>query len=73
VLKPFNGEAAVAGNGNMAALAFRTTAEVDAFYAKGIELGGSDEGKPGARGGNFYGAYFRDLDGNKLCAFCMTR
>jgi hypothetical protein len=38
-----------------------------------MELGGSDEGAPGVRGEEgpraFYGAYFRDLDGNKLCAF----
>ncbi len=31
-----------------------------------LSLGGSDEGAPGDRGGGFYGAYFRDLDGNKL-------
>ena len=31
------------------------------------------EGEPGARTDNFYGAYFRDLDGNKLNVFCMTQ
>ena len=36
-----------------------------------LKLGGSDEGPPGPRGGGFYGAYFRDLDGNKICAFVM--
>jgi len=31
----------------------------------------TDEGAPGDRGGGFYGAYFRDLDGNKLVVFKM--
>ena len=35
-----------------------------------LEQGGTCEGKPGDRGGGFYAAYFRDLDGNKICAFC---
>ena len=47
--------------------------KVDALHAKAMELGGTDEGPPGLRGEEgdqaFYGAYFRDLDGNKLCAF----
>ena len=34
-------------------------------------LGGTDEGAPGERGPKLYFSYFRDLDGNKLCAFCM--
>ena len=38
---------------------------------KAIGLGATDEGAPGDRGGGFYAAYFRDLDGNKLCAFTM--
>jgi len=41
--------------------------------AKALELGGSCEGPPGVRGDDgeqaFYAAYFRDPDGNKLCAF----
>ena len=48
---------------------------VDDFHAKALELGGTDEGAPGPRGPEgekaFYGAYFRDLDGNKLCAFAI--
>ncbi len=70
---PYNKEPAVAGNGNMAAIVLDERAQVDALYAKALELGGSDEGAPGLRGEDgpqaFYGAYFRDLDGNKLCAF----
>jgi predicted lactoylglutathione lyase len=41
------------------------------MHAKAIALGGRDEGAPGLREGNFYAAYFRDLDGNKLCAFTI--
>ena len=70
VCKPFDGHAATAGNGNMASIACDSRDKVDALYAKAIELGGSDEGPPGVRGDEgpqaFYGAYFRDLDGNKL-------
>jgi catechol 2,3-dioxygenase-like lactoylglutathione lyase family enzyme len=35
------------------------------------ELGGKDEGPPGIPWGNFYVAYIRDPEGNKLNAFCM--
>lgn len=71
---PYNGEAPHPGNGNMIALVFDARAKVDAFHAKALELGGSDEGAPGLRGDEsmgFYGAYFRDPEGNKLCAFAM--
>jgi predicted lactoylglutathione lyase len=57
----------------MVALALESRDRVDAFYAKALELGGSDEGPPGLRGPEgphaFYGAYFRDPEGNKICAF----
>lgn len=73
VCTPFDGAAADAGNGNMAALVFDERAKVDALHARALELGGTDEGAPGVRGEEgpqaFYGAYFRDPDGNKLCAF----
>jgi predicted lactoylglutathione lyase len=73
VCKPYNGNAATAGNGNMASIACDSRAKVDALYAKAIELGGTCEGPPGVRGDEgpqaFYGAYFRDPDGNKLAAF----
>lgn len=68
VLKPFNGETASPGNGSMVAFGLDSPAEVDAFYAKAIELGATDEGKPGERGPGFYMAYFRDPEGNKFCA-----
>ena len=71
VMKPFDGQAATVGNGVMIALVAKSAAQVDALHTKALALGGRDEGAPGLRGDNFYGAYFRDLDGNKLAAFCM--
>lgn len=71
VMKPFDGKPATVGNGAMVALAAGSQAKVDALYAKAIALGARDEGAPGNRGGSFYGAYCRDLDGNKLCFFVM--
>ena len=72
VTKPFDGKAASVGNGVMVALAVDSQDKVDALYQKAIDLGGTDEGAPGPRGdGGFFAAYFRDLDGNKLNAFCM--
>ena len=73
ITKPFDGNDATVGNGVMVALAVETPKQVDALYAKAIELGATDEGAPGPRGeGGFYAGYFRDLDGNKLNFFCMT-
>ena len=69
VCTPYNGEAADPGNGNMVSIAPGSKELVDKLYAKALELGASDEGAPGQRMDGFYGAYFRDLDGNKIC-FC---
>jgi len=71
VTKPFDGKPATVGNGMMVALAMRSPEQVDAFHRKAMELGATDEGAPGPRGQGFYAGYFRDLDGNKLNAFCM--
>lgn len=75
VTEPFDGNPASVGNGQMLAVPMLERAQVDAFHAKAMELGASCEGPPGLRGEEgpqaFYGAYFRDLDGNKLCAFRM--
>ena len=59
------------GNGGMVALHVASRDEVDAVYARALELGGRDEGAPGPRGEFFYAGYFRDLDGNKLNVFAM--
>lgn len=72
VCTPFDGNEATVGNGSMVALAVSSPEQVQAVYNKALESGGTDEGPPGTRFGNFYAAYFRDLDGNKLNAFCMT-
>lgn len=66
---PYDREAASVGNGVMVSLDAGSTEKVDALYALALELGGTDEGAPGERMPSFYGAYVRDLDGNKLC-FC---
>ncbi|MEM8937379.1 MAG: VOC family protein [Pseudomonadota bacterium] len=70
--KPFNGEPASVGNGVMVAIACESPDAVNRLHKKALALGGADEGAPGPRGDTFYAGYFRDLDGNKLNAFCMT-
>ncbi|MDJ0911477.1 MAG: VOC family protein [Woeseiaceae bacterium] len=72
IIKPYDGQPASVGNGVMVAFAMDAPEKVDAFYAKAIELGAADEGAAGPRGDQFYAGYFRDFDGNKLNAFCMT-
>ncbi len=69
ITPPFNGEPATVGNGVMAAIRMDSKEQVDAFYAKAMELGATDEGPPGQRIEGFYAAYFRDPEGNKLNAF----
>jgi catechol 2,3-dioxygenase-like lactoylglutathione lyase family enzyme len=69
VLGPYDGEVACVGNGMMGGFDFESREEVDAFHAKAIELGGTCEGAPGERMPGVYFAYFRDLDGNKLCGY----
>jgi catechol 2,3-dioxygenase-like lactoylglutathione lyase family enzyme len=64
---PYDGEAATCGNGVMPSLACADKETVDRVYNKAIELGAADEGAPGNRMPTFYGAYFRDPDGNKIC------
>lgn len=69
---PYDGKPMSVGNGVMAALGASSPEQVKRLYETALKLGGTDEGPPGERGGGFYAAYFRDLDGNKLNAFCMT-
>ncbi len=71
VLVPQDKNPATIGNGTMVAFRCETRAEVDAFYAKALALGGTDEGAPGERAPGAYYSYFRDLDGNKFCAFSL--
>ncbi len=69
ICTPYDEGAPNPGNGNMVAIPPGSKEMVDKLYAKAIELGGTDEGEPGQRMDGFYGGYFRDPDGNKIC-FC---
>jgi predicted lactoylglutathione lyase len=66
---PYNKEPATWGNGTMVALQMPSKEKVHEVYDTAIANGAKCEGPAGARGDNFYAGYFRDLDGNKLCAF----
>lgn len=73
IFKPYDGQAATVGNGVMVGISVDSRDAVDRIHAKALELGGTDEGRPGLRGEGgegFYAAYFRDLDGNKLDVYC---
>jgi catechol 2,3-dioxygenase-like lactoylglutathione lyase family enzyme len=72
--KPANGKPVSYGNGGTVGLVAADKEAVDAWHAAGLANGGKSEGNPGPRPnapGNSYGAYLRDPDGNKLCAFCQ--
>ena len=74
IMKPFDGKPAAVGNGVMVALGVANRDVVDTLHTRAIQLGATDEGKPGPRGtAGFYAGYFRDLDGNKLNVFCIER
>jgi catechol 2,3-dioxygenase-like lactoylglutathione lyase family enzyme len=73
ICKPYDGEPMTVGNGAMFAFRADTRERVDEIYAKAIALGSKDEGAPGQRTPTFYGAYFRDLEGNKLCVFKLGK
>jgi catechol 2,3-dioxygenase-like lactoylglutathione lyase family enzyme len=71
--QPFDGQPADHGNGNMTAFLAADRPTVDRVYAAALAAGGTSEGAPGLRPqyhANYYGAYFRDPDGNKLCVCC---
>ncbi len=70
---PFDDAPASAGNGTMVALLAPDRAAVDAAYGAAIAGHGTCEGPPGLRPhyhANYYGAYFRDPDGNKFHVVC---
>ena len=73
VVRPYDKKDATPGNGVTVAFEAPTRAAVDAFHAAALAAGASDEGPPGIREHyhpNYYGAYVRDPDGNKLCVVC---
>ncbi|KGJ89440.1 VOC family protein [Thalassotalea sp. ND16A] len=67
---PFDGEPATHGNGTMVAFNLTSSNKVDEVFLMAIEAGATSAGEPGERNeGAYYGAYFRDLDGNKIAIF----
>ena len=73
---PHDGGRASVGNGVHICFLATTINEVDAFYAKALELGGKDDGKPGYRPEytpEYYAAFVRDPDGNKIEAMLMVK
>jgi catechol 2,3-dioxygenase-like lactoylglutathione lyase family enzyme len=71
--KPFDQKPATVGNGSMIALSAKSWRQVDDFHAAALANGGTSEGAPGLRpqyNPDFYAAYVRDPDGNKLAVVC---
>jgi catechol 2,3-dioxygenase-like lactoylglutathione lyase family enzyme len=67
--QPVDGEPASVGNGVHVAFAAESRAQVDEFYRVALAHGGSDAGPPGLRAeydANYYAAFVRDPDGNKI-------
>lgn len=70
VCTPFNGVAPTPGNGVMVAFPGGSKEGADSLYKKAISLGATCDGAPGQRiEKQFYGAYVKDPDGNKLFFF----
>lgn len=68
--EPYNEKKATPGNGTMIGFQMDNIQEIIELHTKALNLGGINEGEPGARSKGF-SAYVRDLDGNKLCFFCL--
>lgn len=67
----YDEQEATCGNGVMPAIAAADKETVDRVHKKALEMGATDDGAPGPRVPGFYGAYFRDLDGHKICVCKM--
>lgn len=75
IYSPEDGRPATWGNGTHIAFLAATREEVHAFHEQALKHGGRDEGQPGPRahyGPDYYAAYVRDPDGNKLQAVCYA-
>lgn len=70
--RPSDWQTATHGNGTMVALMAPDRDAVEAIHAQALGLGAANEGEPGSYGHQFYGGYFRDLDGNKSCVVVMS-
>jgi catechol 2,3-dioxygenase-like lactoylglutathione lyase family enzyme len=72
---PVDGQLATPGNGVHIAFQAPDRDSVRRFHATALAAGGRDEGAPGIRenyNANYYGAFVRDLDGNKIEAVTFT-
>jgi len=66
---PHDQRAASVGNGVHVAFNAASEAMIHAFHRAALAAGGSDDGAPGPRpdyGPEYFGAFVRDLDGNKI-------
>jgi catechol 2,3-dioxygenase-like lactoylglutathione lyase family enzyme len=66
---PSDRNPARAGNGSHIAFNAKNKRAVQSFHSAALEAGGTDEGAPGPRpeySPDYYGAFVRDLDGNKI-------
>ena len=73
--EPADGQPATVGNGVHIAFAAEDRATVDRFYAAALRNGGSGAGEPGLRpdyDANYYAAFVRDPDGNKIQAVTFS-
>ncbi|EHK62843.1 VOC family protein [Achromobacter arsenitoxydans] len=75
ICRPYNGQPHAPGNGQMIAFMADSREAVRRAHRTALENGGTCEGPPGLRPeyhAHYYGAYFRDPDGNKLCVACHS-
>lgn len=66
---PHDAGAASAGNGVHVCFSAKNKKAVHAFHEAALKAGGTDDGAPGPRpeySPRYYGAFARDLDGNKI-------
>ncbi|WP_151637105.1 VOC family protein [Noviherbaspirillum aerium] len=71
--RPYDEHPHEPGNGQMIAFLAESRSIVDRAHELALANGGVSEGLPGLRPEyheNYYGSYFRDPDGNKLCVAC---
>ena len=73
--RPYNNQEHEAGNGQMVAFLAESREVVLLAYEVALASGGTSEGAPGLRPEyhpNYFGAYFRDTEGNKVCVACHS-